>query len=308
MFRAEGHAPTGAIRSAGNDPQFPPLRFEELPSRHATVVVWKLEAGVVEHLDRGRHLERRPPLPQSHQIAFDPLRQTGIELHPGSPQRCRPDTGHHARLPGPEIEGDLPRRIGSERARVDAVEESGGGGSRVEKGSTPHRREIRDDDGRSRFPGHGPSHEGRRSVGNRLQPTLRERGEHSGEPMIEIVSLPKGERRIVNPLAVGSRDDLGEHPLAGDAGADGVDAGWRGGGGAAERGSSVSKYAWSNWRRDLGQLAMDVLGAEGLVEGADPETARLQRLWLESRADTIYAGTNEIQLNLIAERALGMPR
>ena len=53
---------------------------------------------------------------------------------------------------------------------------------------------------------------------------------------------------------------------------------------------------------------MDVLGPEGLVAGADPETANLQRLWLESRADTIYAGTNEIQLNLIAERALGMPR
>jgi acyl-CoA dehydrogenase len=53
---------------------------------------------------------------------------------------------------------------------------------------------------------------------------------------------------------------------------------------------------------------MDVLGVQGLVDGQDNDTARLQRLWLESRADTIYAGTNEIQLNLIAERALGMPR
>jgi alkylation response protein AidB-like acyl-CoA dehydrogenase len=81
-------------------------------------------------------------------------------------------------------------------------------------------------------------------------------------------------------------------------------------GGAAgpDRAAFIAKYAWSNWRRELGQLAMEVLGPEGLVEGADPEAARLQRLWLESRADTIYAGTNEIQLNLIAERALGMPR
>ena len=78
--------------------------------------------------------------------------------------------------------------------------------------------------------------------------------------------------------------------------------------GGADRAGFIAKYAWSNWRRELGQLAMDVLGAEGLVEGADPEAASLQRLWLESRADTIYAGTNEIQLNLIAERALGMPR
>ncbi|MEI8264852.1 MAG: acyl-CoA dehydrogenase family protein [Betaproteobacteria bacterium] len=81
-----------------------------------------------------------------------------------------------------------------------------------------------------------------------------------------------------------------------------------GGLGAAARAGFIAKYAWSNWRRDLGQLAMDALGPEGLVEDSDPAVARLQRLWLESRADTIYAGTNEIQLNLIAERALGMPR
>jgi len=53
----------------------------------------------------------------------------------------------------------------------------------------------------------------------------------------------------------------------------------------ASRAAFITKYAWSNWRRNLGQLAMDVLGAAGLVEGDDPEPARLQRLWLESRAD-----------------------
>jgi alkylation response protein AidB-like acyl-CoA dehydrogenase len=31
-------------------------------------------------------------------------------------------------------------------------------------------------------------------------------------------------------------------------------------------------------------------------------------VWLFSRSDTIVAGTNEIQLNIIAERALGMPK
>lgn len=70
----------------------------------------------------------------------------------------------------------------------------------------------------------------------------------------------------------------------------------------------TAKYAWSNWRRDLGRLAMDVLGVAGDIIGDDADRARLQQLWLGSRADTIYAGTNEIQLNLIAERALGMPR
>nr|WP_267872145.1 acyl-CoA dehydrogenase family protein [Massilia niastensis] len=71
----------------------------------------------------------------------------------------------------------------------------------------------------------------------------------------------------------------------------------------------IYKYYWSNWHRALGELAMDVLGADGnLVAPGDARRTRLQGLFLFSRADTIYAGTNEIQLNLIAERGLGMPR
>ena len=68
------------------------------------------------------------------------------------------------------------------------------------------------------------------------------------------------------------------------------------------------KYYWSNWHRELGKLAMDVLGPDGDIVSGDPARAHLQRLFLFSRADTIYAGTNEIQLNIISERALGMPR
>ncbi|MES0874688.1 acyl-CoA dehydrogenase family protein [Sinimarinibacterium thermocellulolyticum] len=70
----------------------------------------------------------------------------------------------------------------------------------------------------------------------------------------------------------------------------------------------IYKYYWSNWHRDLGELAMDVLGAEGSVISDDPAVRPLQQMAFFSRADTIYAGTNEIQLNLIAERGLGMPR
>ncbi len=70
----------------------------------------------------------------------------------------------------------------------------------------------------------------------------------------------------------------------------------------------IYKYYWSNWHRDLGKLAMDVLGAEAAVVSDDPDIRPLQQLFFFSRADTIYAGTNEIQLNLIAERGLGMPR
>lgn len=72
--------------------------------------------------------------------------------------------------------------------------------------------------------------------------------------------------------------------------------------------SLIYKYYWSNWHRDLGKLAADVLGPEADVQTADPARLRLQQLFFFSRADTIYAGTNEIQLNIIAERALGMPK
>lgn len=68
------------------------------------------------------------------------------------------------------------------------------------------------------------------------------------------------------------------------------------------------KYYWSNWHRDLGKLAMDVLGPEADIVHDDPVRRPLQLSSLFSRSDTIYAGTNEIQLNIIAERALNMPR
>lgn len=71
----------------------------------------------------------------------------------------------------------------------------------------------------------------------------------------------------------------------------------------------ISKLYWSNYHRDFGKLAMDVLGpVSELLEGDDYALSRLQSVYLYSRADTIYAGTSEIQRNIIAERALGMPR
>jgi alkylation response protein AidB-like acyl-CoA dehydrogenase len=78
---------------------------------------------------------------------------------------------------------------------------------------------------------------------------------------------------------------------------------------ALGREALIYKYYWSNWHRDLGQLAMDVLGPNAnLVDAMDEKRTRLQGMFLFSRADTIYAGTNEIQLNIMAERGLGMPR
>jgi alkylation response protein AidB-like acyl-CoA dehydrogenase len=67
--------------------------------------------------------------------------------------------------------------------------------------------------------------------------------------------------------------------------------------------ASVLKILWSRWHQALGELAMDVLGAASMVSDD-----QWQRLFLFSRAETIYGGSDEIQRNIIAARALGLPR
>jgi alkylation response protein AidB-like acyl-CoA dehydrogenase len=68
------------------------------------------------------------------------------------------------------------------------------------------------------------------------------------------------------------------------------------------------KLYWSRWHRDLGELAMDVLGQEGEIALPDGRMPPLPNMYLMSRADTIYAGTDQIQRNIISERALELPR
>ncbi|GGK93342.1 putative acyl-CoA dehydrogenase FadE [Planomonospora parontospora subsp. parontospora] len=66
--------------------------------------------------------------------------------------------------------------------------------------------------------------------------------------------------------------------------------------------SSVNKVFWSELDLALHETALDLLGPDGELAGE----------WLEgyvfSLAGPIYAGTNEIQRNVIAERVLGLPR
>jgi len=70
--------------------------------------------------------------------------------------------------------------------------------------------------------------------------------------------------------------------------------------------ANVNKLLWANWHRSLGELAMRVGGPELLrVQG---ELDHLQSLFLFSRSDTIYGGSNEVQRNIIAERHWGLPR
>jgi alkylation response protein AidB-like acyl-CoA dehydrogenase len=73
------------------------------------------------------------------------------------------------------------------------------------------------------------------------------------------------------------------------------------------RAAYVTKLYWANWHQALGELAGDVLGVAAEVCDDDTYT-RLQRLFLWTRCDTIYAGSSEIQRDILAERALGLPR
>jgi alkylation response protein AidB-like acyl-CoA dehydrogenase len=66
--------------------------------------------------------------------------------------------------------------------------------------------------------------------------------------------------------------------------------------------SSINKIWWSELDRDLHELALELLGPDAEVEGP------WSKGWQFSLSGPIYAGTNEIQRNIAAERVLGLPR
>ena len=74
---------------------------------------------------------------------------------------------------------------------------------------------------------------------------------------------------------------------------------------------STLKLLWSELDQRVKAFALDLLGPAGLVPEGDPLAVddgywAYELLW--SRAATIYAGTSEIQRNIIAQRVLGLPR
>jgi alkylation response protein AidB-like acyl-CoA dehydrogenase len=74
---------------------------------------------------------------------------------------------------------------------------------------------------------------------------------------------------------------------------------------------STLKLLWSDLDQRVKDAAVGILGPSGLVPRGDPRavdggTWCHELLW--SRASTIYAGTSEIQRNIIARRVLGLPR
>jgi alkylation response protein AidB-like acyl-CoA dehydrogenase len=73
--------------------------------------------------------------------------------------------------------------------------------------------------------------------------------------------------------------------------------------------ASIGKLFWGSWHRDLGELTMDIIGAAALVGLGFPyELSLEQKLFLFTRSDTIYGGSNEIQRNVLGERVLGLPK
>jgi alkylation response protein AidB-like acyl-CoA dehydrogenase len=73
--------------------------------------------------------------------------------------------------------------------------------------------------------------------------------------------------------------------------------------------TSISKLYWSQWFQRFGELAMRIRGTSALVsEDADFGTDGLQQTFLFGRAVTIFAGSSQIQRNIIGESVLGLPR
>ncbi len=85
---------------------------------------------------------------------------------------------------------------------------------------------------------------------------------------------------------------------------------------------AVFKLYWSEYHKVVTELAMDIMGLDGLVPtgrapssafqpddaGAANSTSSWEGVFLNARAGTIYAGSSQIQRNIIGEMVLGLPK
>ena len=78
-------------------------------------------------------------------------------------------------------------------------------------------------------------------------------------------------------------------------------------GAATTAAATASKLFASTHHQRLGELAVEIFGAQAIF-GSEDSAENARKLLLLSRAETIYGGTSEIQRNIIAERVLGLPR
>jgi alkylation response protein AidB-like acyl-CoA dehydrogenase len=86
--------------------------------------------------------------------------------------------------------------------------------------------------------------------------------------------------------------------------------------------AAISKLYWSEYHKVVTELAMDILGPDGLVPsgrrpssafsaddaGAPNSTNSWAMTFLNARAGTIYAGTSQVQRNILGEMVLGLPK
>ena len=75
--------------------------------------------------------------------------------------------------------------------------------------------------------------------------------------------------------------------------------------------ASLTKLYWSEMDKRIQEMAVGVQGSYGALAPGSPfavEDGRWQYGWMWAQAETIYAGSSEIQRNIIAERMLGLPR
>ena len=80
-------------------------------------------------------------------------------------------------------------------------------------------------------------------------------------------------------------------------------------GGEMGAAGSVNKLFWSELDIALHETALDLLGPDSELRGEGaPDAGRWTEGYLFSLSGPIYAGTNEIQRNIVAERVLGLPR
>ena len=72
--------------------------------------------------------------------------------------------------------------------------------------------------------------------------------------------------------------------------------------------ASTNKIFWSELDQSMHATALSILGARAELWPHAPDAGDVGNGWLFAQSGPIYAGTNEIQRNIIAERMLGMPR
>lgn len=78
--------------------------------------------------------------------------------------------------------------------------------------------------------------------------------------------------------------------------------------------ASIGKYYWSRWHKEFTELGMEILGPNSVLgldwddTDADKRETALRRSFVRARAESIYAGSSEIQKNIISERVLHLPK